>query len=61
MFVGGLGSGGRGAIGRFLSHWRSIRRLGTIVREKTFLPVDLLLGGHVHRLGLTVLDGHLPG
>ena len=60
MFVGGLGSGGRGAIGRFLSHRRSIGRLGTVVREKTFLPVDLLLGGDMDQLGLARRHRLLP-
>ena len=59
MLVGGFG-GGRGAIGRFLSHRSSIGRFGTVVGEKTFLPVDLLLCGNMDQFGLTHRHRLLP-
>ena len=57
--VGRLGSG-RGTVGMFLSHRRSVGRLGPVIREETFLPVNFLLSGNVDQFGLTHRHRLLP-
>ena len=53
---GGSPVGGQGVVLRC-----SVAALGLMVGQQALLPVQQLLGWHMHRLGGTVLDGHLPG